>query len=101
METENRRHRRRNTLMAIMFTPNGERHSASVLNMSEGGARLCLPEDDWTPTEGAALRMFFELDPDQPIVVHGLVVRVGIDHLGVLFAPAQEQQINEVLSSLR
>lgn len=100
METEKRRHPRHNTLMAIMFTPNGNRHSASVLDVSEGGARLRLPEDDWTPAEGATLRMFFEIDPIQTVTVQGRVVRVGIDHLGVQFAPEQERQIYELLRSL-
>jgi hypothetical protein len=101
MDTERRRHPRQNTLMAIMFTPNGDRHAASVLDVSEGGARIRLPEDDWTPHDGANLRLFFEIDPIQTVAVDGRVVRVCIDHLGVQFAPKQERQIHELLTSLR
>ncbi|MFC5568765.1 PilZ domain-containing protein [Lysobacter yangpyeongensis] len=100
MDTERRRHPRQNTLKAIMFTPNGERHAATVLDVSQGGARMRLPEDDWTPREGANLRLFFEIDPVQTVAVQGRVVRVCVDHLGVQFAPAQERQIYELLTSL-
>jgi hypothetical protein len=100
MDIERRRYPRQNTLMAIMITPNGHRHSASVLDLSEGGARIRLPEDDWTPHTGANLRLFFEIDPDQTVVVQGQVVRVCIDHLGVQFAPAQERQIAELMMSV-
>lgn len=100
MDTERRRHPRHNTLMAIMVTPNGHRHSATVLDVSAGGVRIRLPDDHWTPPDGASLRLFFELEEEQTVVIQGRVVRVCVDHMGVKFAPAQERQINELLTSL-
>lgn len=100
MDIERRRHPRHNTLMAIMVTPNGDRHAASVLDVSEGGVRVRLPEEHWSPSEGCNLRLFFEIDPIQTVVVQGRVVRVCVDHLGVQFAPAQERQIHELLRSI-
>ncbi len=100
MDTERRRHPRRNTLMAIMVTPNGDRHAATVLDVSAGGARMRLPDEHWTPSEGSALRMFFEVDEEQTIAVRGRVVRVCIDHFGVQFGPKQERQIHDLLDSI-
>jgi hypothetical protein len=100
MDIERRRHPRRDTLTAIMVAPNGNEHSAAVMDVSAGGARIWLPEDDWTPFTGAALRLSFEIDPAQTFVVQGQVVRVCVDHLGVQFAPDQELQIAELLVSL-
>ena len=101
METERRRSPRHNTLMAIMVTPNGHRHSATVLDVSEGGVRMRLPDDYWVPADGASLRLFFELEKDEEsLVIQGRVVRVCVDHMGVKFAPAQERQIQTLLTSL-
>jgi hypothetical protein len=100
MEMERRRSPRHSTLMAIMVTPNGHRHSATVLDVSEGGVRMRLPDDYWLPADGASLRLFFEFDPEHPVVIQGRVVRICVDHMGVKFAPAQERQIHELLTSL-
>jgi len=93
---EKRRHPRQEVFSAIMVTPNGDRHSAHVLDLSLGGARLDLPAH-WSPHDGAALRMFFMVGDDHTVVLRGRVARVAVDHLGVQFDPAQEEDIRELL----
>jgi hypothetical protein len=96
---EKRRHPRQNIVSAIMVAPNGDQHSAQVMDLSFGGARMGLP-DDWTPSDGLALRLFFFADTDDPIVLAARVKRVAIDHLGLEFAPEQEGQIQHLLEVL-
>lgn len=93
---EKRRHPRQQVSSAVMITPNGDRHNAQVFDLSAGGARVGLPID-WIPPEGIALRVFFLFDTDHPIVLEGHVTRVAVDHLGLEFSPAQEEQIRELL----
>lgn len=94
---EQRQHPRRDILSAVMITPNGDQHDAQVLDLSSGGARLCLPEH-WSLNHGAALRMFFMFDTTDPIALKGQVTRVAVDHMGVQFAPAQEERIRALLA---
>ena len=96
---EQRKHPRHEVLNAVMVTPNGDRHDAQVLDISLGGARLRLP-DDWVPKDGAALRVFFLFDTDDAITLQGQVSRVAVDHMGVEFAPAQEERIRALLEVL-
>jgi hypothetical protein len=95
-EIERRGHPRQEASMAIMVTPNGDFHSADILDLSEGGARLGLTEG-WSPAAGTRLRLFFRLDARSEVAIEGQVARVGIDHLGVQFAPAQEERIQRLL----
>ena len=81
---------------AVMITPDGSGHEARIFDISAGGARLGLP-DDWTPTDGASLRVFFLDDIDCPIMLRGHVARVDADHLGLEFEPAQERRISELM----
>ena len=96
---EQRRHPRHDVVDAVMITPNGDRHDAQVLDLSLGGARLRLP-DDWTPKDGAALRVFFLFDTSDAITLEGQVTRVAVDHMGVQFAPHQEGRIRSLLEAL-
>ena len=96
---EQRRHPRRDVLEAVMVTPNGDRHDAVVLDMSLGGARMRLP-DDWAPNLGAALRVFFLFDTSDAITLEGRVTRVAVDHMGVQFAPEQEDRIRALLDAV-
>ena len=93
---EQRKHQRRDVLEAVMVTPNGDRHDAVVLDMSLGGARMRLPED-WAPKLGAALRVFFLFDTSDAVTLEGRVTRVAVDHMGVQFAPEQEERIRALL----
>lgn|SRR5687768_2329343 len=96
---EQRKHTRRDVLEAVMVTPNGDRHDAVVLDMSLGGARMRLP-DDWAPKLGAALRVFFLFDTSDAVTLEGRVTRVAVDHMGVQFAPEQEERIRELLDAV-
>lgn len=100
LEKERRRHARRQIYTAAMVTPNGHRHSARVHDISHGGARLALPQD-WSPPEGTALRVFFLLDSDEPMVLRGHVARVAIDHMGVEFEEGQDTAIRDLLELMR
>jgi len=93
---EKRQRPRQQVSSAVMVTPNGTRHAAQVFDLSAHGARLGLP-DDWIPADGTALRVFFLHDTDYPIVLDGRVTRVAVDHLGLEFAPLQEDRIGELL----
>jgi len=96
---EKRRHPRHEVLKAVMVRPNGEQHAAKVLDISLGGARMCLPED-WNPSDGAHLRMYFGFDGDAATPLTGVVTRVAIDHMGVEFEPKQEARIRALLEGL-
>ena len=96
---EQRRHPRRDVVNAIMIRPNGEQHKALVLDVSLGGARLRLPED-WAPRDGANVRMYFLPDSDDAVTLEARVTRVGIDHMGVAFAPEQEVRILALLDAI-
>lgn len=96
---ERREHVREDAFMAIMITPNGDRHSAYVLDLSEGGARVGLSAG-WTPATGTRLRMYFRYDADHEVAIEGRVARIGVDHLGLQFAPAQEEQIRSLLTAV-
>lgn len=96
---EQRRHPRREVLNAIMIRPNGNQHEALVLDMSLGGARMRLPED-WNPNDGANVRMYFLTDTRDAVTLDATVTRIAIDHMGVAFAPAQEDRIQALLDVL-
>jgi hypothetical protein len=96
---EKRRHPRRQVFSAVMVTPNGDRHRAHVLDLSAGGARVDLPAD-WTPRDGAKLKVFFRVDSEREIALDTRVVRVAIDHLGLEFAPAQDERIAALLEEI-
>jgi hypothetical protein len=95
---ERREHSRKDMVMAIMVSPNGGAHSADLLDLSEGGARVGLSVG-WTPAAGTLLRMFFRLDASHQVTIEGRVTRVAVDHLGLEFAPAQETEIRNLLDS--
>jgi hypothetical protein len=95
---ERRGHARKETVMAIMISPNGGAHSADLLDLSEGGVRVGL-SIGWTPAPGTLLRMFFRVDASHQVTIEGRVTRVAVDHLGLEFAPAQEAQIQSLLNS--
>lgn len=97
--TEQRSHPRKRILTAAMVAPNGHQHEAQVLDLSLGGARLRLPED-WTPRDGAALRISFLQDTDDAVTLAGHVTRVAVDHMGVAFDPAQEAQVRGLFDAI-
>ena len=97
--TEKRRYPRHNVVSAVMVAPNGDQHGTQLLDLSMGGARVGLPED-WTPSDGLALRLYFLADGDDGIVLAARVTRVAIDHLGLEFASGQEAQIQQLLDVL-
>ena len=100
MDTEEKRRTPREDLFtAIMISPNGHENRATIFNMSESGARVGLPED-FERNVGAALRLFFELDESETVMLNAHVVRVAVDHLGVEFEPRQEADIRHVMSEL-
>jgi hypothetical protein len=98
-EIEKRGHPRRDAFVAVMVTPNGDLHSADILDVSEGGVRVGL-SSGWMPAAGTRLRLFFRLDARSEVAIEGSVVRIGVDHLGLQFAPAQEKQIQTLLSAV-
>ena len=98
-DIERREHWRNETAMAIMVSPNGDYHRADILDLSEGGARVGLSAG-WMPPAGTRLRMYFRLDARSELALEARVARVGIDHLGVQFGPAQENQIRTLLQAV-
>lgn len=100
MDAERRQTSRREVHDAVMISPNGHGHDAEIFDISAGGARVGL-SDDWTPADGASLKVFFLVDSDDPIMLYGHVVRVAIDHLGLAFEPDQEGRILALMRRLR
>ncbi|MBF6025661.1 PilZ domain-containing protein [Lysobacter niastensis] len=99
-DTDRRRNPRQDVLMAAMVTPNGGQHEATILNLSRGGACVALPTD-WMPGDGAPLKLFFQKDNDEPIMVHAHVARIAVDHMGLSFDPGQGTRIRDLLELTR
>lgn len=96
---EKRRYRRAEVFTAIMISPNGHENRSTVYDLSESGARVGLPED-FEHAVGAGVRLFFLLDDNETVVLNASIVRVAIDHLGVQFAPSQEEDIRYLMAEL-
>lgn len=96
---DQRRHPRADVLTAIMISPNGHENWATVFNLSESGAMVGLPPD-FRREIGAALRLFFQLDDDDTVILRARVARVAVDHLGLQFAPFQERDIRHLMAEL-
>lgn len=99
MTSEKRAHERQAVFTAVMVTPNGDRHNAEVFDLSLGGAHVGL-SSDWSPACGTALRVFFLYGTDDAVVLQGRVARIAVDHLGLEFAPAQEDRIRQLLHAI-
>lgn len=93
---ERRQHSRYDVVVAVMLTPNGDQHHASVMDLSEGGARVGLSEG-WLPPEGMPLRVLFQVHDADIIALQAKVTRVGADHMGVEFDEAQDIRIQQLL----
>lgn len=97
--TEQRRHPRTDVLTAIMVSPNGHENRAAVFNLSESGAMVGLPVD-FERSVGAAIRLFFTLHDQDTVILNAEIARVAVDHLGVRFAPFQENDIRHVMADI-
>ena len=96
---DKRRHQREDVFTAIMISPNGHEQRTAVFDLSESGARLGIPAD-FERHVGAALRLFFPLENEPTLILKAQLVRVAVDHLGVQFAPFQEQGIHHLMAEL-
>jgi hypothetical protein len=96
---EHRKHPREDIYQAIMVSPNGHQHRAQVLNLSLSGARVGLP-DDFNRAVGAELKLYFPIEDEETVMLRGHVVRVAVDHVGVEFNPAQEDDIRYVMQRI-
>jgi hypothetical protein len=95
---ERRRHDRVDVAAAILVSPNGHPHHTTVYDLSEGGARIGLPEH-FEHDVGALVRLYFPREP-APLVVFAEIRRMGIDHLGVEFAEGQLTLVNQLMDEL-
>jgi hypothetical protein len=93
---ERRRHPRHEVMLAAMITPNGGQHDAEILNLSRGGACVAIP-NDWTPGDGAPLKLLFQVNGEESIMVEAHVARIAIDHMGLAFDPGQAKRIRDLL----
>lgn len=98
-DQERRRHPRSDVVSAIMISPNGHENRAVVFDLSEGGAKVGLP-DDFEHGIGASVRLFFPLEHAPPVVIGAQIVRVAIDHLGLAFNTGQESQVRSLMDAL-
>jgi hypothetical protein len=96
---ERRRHPRAELATAVLVSPNGHHEATTVYDMSETGARIGLPED-FEHREGAPVRLFFPRPGAPTVVMHGRLVRVAIDHLGIGFDAGQELMARQLLEEL-
>jgi hypothetical protein len=96
---EHRRHPREDIHQAIMVSPNGHQHRASILNLSLSGARVGLPEDLYRAV-CAELKLYFPFEVEETVMLKGHVVRVAVDHVGVEFLPMQEDDIRHVMRNI-
>ena len=96
---ERRRHARNELTTAVLVSPNGHHEATTVYDLSEGGARIGLPED-FEHREGAKVRLFFPRPGVETVVMYGKLARVAIDHLGVEFDAGQEAQARQLIEEL-
>jgi hypothetical protein len=97
---DHRRHRRESVAMAVIVTPSGAAPVTATIDLSEGGT--CL---DWSLrdniTIGTPVHLCFLLDGGQAIELDGRVVRIGRDHAGIEFLPAQQDVVRQLLAEAR
>jgi len=96
---ENRKYPREDVYQAIMVSPNGHQHRASVLNLSASGARVGLP-GDFRRAVGSELKLYFPIEDHETVMLTGHVVRVAVDHVGVEFNPMQDDDIRYVMQHI-
>ena len=95
---ERRRHTRTEVASAVMVSPNGHENRTTVFDLSESGARIDLPLD-FEHGAGATVRLYFP-KTQGPMIVYARIVRVAVDHLGVVFAPGQEDTVLQLIDEL-
>lgn len=95
--TEQRRHPRHPVQLAAVVADRRDTPTTSVVDLSEGGARLRwnLPADTRV---GESVRLRFLLDAGQSIEIEGRVLRIADGHAGIEFLPAQQRLIRQLLA---
>src|SRR5678815_3050918 len=93
---EKRQHLRHNVLCAVLVAPNGHSHEGYILDLSVGGARVDLVPG-WAPAHGATLKMFFDVPDSDAITLQTQVAWVAVDHMGLRFAPEQDDEIGRLM----
>ena len=96
--SERRRHARIGVVAPILVSPSSHPHPANLVDLSEGGARIGLPER-FEHGVGALLRLHFPRERE-PGVIFAEVRRMGPDHFGVEFAEGQSGLVHELMGRL-
>jgi hypothetical protein len=86
--------------LAAVVTPAHEAPVRCVIDLSEGGACMewPIPAD---VSAGSSVRLSFLLPGDQVVDIDGVCVRAANGRAGVMFSPAQEDAIRQVLAEAR
>ena len=95
---ERRRHTRLEVAPTIMVSPNGHANMTTIFDISEGGARIGLPQG-FEHGDGALVRLYFP-KAHGPLVLFAEIKRVAIDHIGVEFAENQEALVHQLIGEL-
>jgi len=98
IEVDKRKHERFNVLCAVLVAPNGHSHEGYILDVSAGGARVDLVPG-WTPSDGSAMRMFFDMPDADSITLQSHVAWVAVDHMGLRFDTGQDDEIGRLMEA--
>jgi len=100
MSSEKRQHPRKDVFSPVLIALGDDGYLTEAWDLSRGGARLGRPAR-WTAGNGAVIKIYFMLDQETVITVTATLVRDGADHLGVQFAPDQEERVQALMYEAR
>src|SRR5262249_7952536 len=98
--SEKRQHPRKDVVSPVLIALEDQGFLTEARAPCRGGARLGRPAH-WAAGYGTAIKIYFLLDQETVITLSATLVRLGQDHLGVQFAPDQDEQIQALMYEAR
>ena len=100
MSSEKRQHPRKDVFSPVLIALEDQGFLTEAWDLSRGGARLGRPAR-WSADEGTAIKLYFLLDQETVITIAATLVRGNGDHLGVQFAPGQDDRVQALMYEAR
>ena len=100
MSSEKRQHPRKDVFSPVLIAIEDQGYLTEAWDLSRGGARLGRPAR-WSAGEGTGIKLYFLLDQETVITLAAVLVRGSDEHLGVKFAPDQDDRIQTLMYEAR
>jgi len=98
--SEKRQHPRKDVFSPVLIALEDQGYLTEAWDLSRGGARLGRPAN-WGGADGVGFKIYFLLDQETVITLAATLVRAGPDHLGVRFAPDQDERVQALMYEAR